>query len=55
MTAHLSNFVGKVDDVSKVQTLLFSATLPTWVKNVRFFLNISQNNFLWVFRVQSYA
>uniref|UniRef100_A0A2P2MME4 Dead box ATP-dependent RNA helicase n=1 Tax=Rhizophora mucronata TaxID=61149 RepID=A0A2P2MME4_RHIMU len=28
---------GKVDDVSKVQTLLFSATLPAWVKQVCFF------------------
>ncbi|KAG5558458.1 hypothetical protein RHGRI_008406 [Rhododendron griersonianum] len=26
--------LGKVEDVSKVQTLLFSATLPTWVKNI---------------------
>ncbi|OUZ99493.1 Helicase [Macleaya cordata] len=31
--------LGKVKDVSKVQTLLFSATLPTWIKNIaaRFF------------------
>ncbi|KAL5744439.1 hypothetical protein ACOSQ2_027555 [Xanthoceras sorbifolium] len=31
--------LGKVQDVSKVQTLLFSATLPDWVKNIasRFF------------------
>ncbi|KAI9198651.1 hypothetical protein LWI28_019683 [Acer negundo] len=31
--------LGKVQDVSKVQTLLFSATLPPWVKNIasRFF------------------
>lgn len=27
---------GKVEDLSKVQTLLFSATLPVWVKNVSF-------------------
>ncbi|XP_058086899.1 DEAD-box ATP-dependent RNA helicase 7 [Magnolia sinica] len=26
--------LGKVDDVSKVQTLLFSATLPSWVKEI---------------------
>ncbi|XP_038686214.1 DEAD-box ATP-dependent RNA helicase 7-like isoform X2 [Tripterygium wilfordii] len=26
--------LGKVDDVSKVQTLLFSATLPSWVKDI---------------------
>ncbi|KAK4280467.1 hypothetical protein QN277_012091 [Acacia crassicarpa] len=26
--------LGKVDDVSKVQTLLFSATLPSWVKSI---------------------
>jgi ATP-dependent RNA helicase DDX21 len=26
--------LGKVDDASKVQTLLFSATLPTWVKHI---------------------
>lgn len=26
--------LGKVDDVSKVQTLLFSATLPIWVKQI---------------------
>ncbi|KAJ4843899.1 hypothetical protein Tsubulata_047955, partial [Turnera subulata] len=26
--------LGKVQDVSKVQTLLFSATLPDWVKNI---------------------
>uniref|UniRef100_A0A2P2MMG0 DEAD-box ATP-dependent RNA helicase 7 n=1 Tax=Rhizophora mucronata TaxID=61149 RepID=A0A2P2MMG0_RHIMU len=26
--------LGKVDDVSKVQTLLFSATLPAWVKQI---------------------
>ncbi|KAF7820851.1 DEAD-box ATP-dependent RNA helicase 7 [Senna tora] len=26
--------LGKVEDVSKVQTLLFSATLPDWVKNI---------------------
>lgn len=29
-----TDFAGKVDDVSKVQTLLFSATLPSWVKQV---------------------
>lgn len=27
---------GKVEDVSKVQTLLFSATMPNWVKQVGF-------------------
>ena len=27
-------FAGKVEDVSKVQTLLFSATLPDWVEQV---------------------
>ena len=27
-------FLGKVEDVNKVQTLLFSATLPSWVKDV---------------------
>ena len=32
----LFDFSGKVEDVSKVQTLLFSATLPGWVKEVRF-------------------
>ncbi|GLT49284.1 hypothetical protein SLA2020_228510 [Shorea laevis] len=26
--------LGKVEDVTKVQTLLFSATLPDWVKNI---------------------
>ncbi|CAN0891610.1 DEAD-box ATP-dependent RNA helicase 7 [Linum grandiflorum] len=26
--------LGKVEDVTKVQTLLFSATLPSWVKNI---------------------
>ncbi|WCJ36549.1 DEAD-box ATP-dependent RNA helicase 7 [Euphorbia peplus] len=26
--------LGKVQDVTKVQTLLFSATLPSWVKNI---------------------
>ncbi|XP_068650332.1 DEAD-box ATP-dependent RNA helicase 7-like [Aristolochia californica] len=26
--------LGKVDDVTKVQTLLFSATLPSWVKQI---------------------
>ncbi|KAI9076706.1 hypothetical protein K1719_041346 [Acacia pycnantha] len=26
--------LGKVEDVSKVQTLLFSATLPSWVKSI---------------------
>ncbi|KAF5728236.1 DEAD-box ATP-dependent RNA helicase 7 [Tripterygium wilfordii] len=26
--------LGKVEDVSKVQTLLFSATLPSWVKDI---------------------
>ncbi|RRT58005.1 hypothetical protein B296_00023845 [Ensete ventricosum] len=29
-----SYLAGKVEDVSKVQTLLFSATLPDWVKKV---------------------
>jgi ATP-dependent RNA helicase DDX21 len=27
-------FIGYGEDVSKVQTLLFSATMPEWVKNV---------------------
>ena len=27
-------YEGKVEDSSKVQTLLFSATLPSWVKQV---------------------
>lgn len=27
--------LGKVEDPKKVQTLLFSATLPSWVQNVR--------------------
>jgi len=31
----LSITSGKVEDSTKVQTLLFSATLPSWVKNVR--------------------
>lgn len=35
------SFLGKVKDVSKVQTLLFSATLPDWVKHVCFYLIIS--------------
>eukprot|EP00262_Sarcandra_glabra_P017166 TRINITY_DN5799_c0_g1_i1.p1 TRINITY_DN5799_c0_g1~~TRINITY_DN5799_c0_g1_i1.p1 ORF type:complete len:736 (-),score=173.37 TRINITY_DN5799_c0_g1_i1:265-2472(-) len=30
----VEHILGKVEDVSKVQTLLFSATLPTWVKNI---------------------
>ncbi|KAK4489504.1 hypothetical protein RD792_005313 [Penstemon davidsonii] len=33
-------FEGKVEDTSKVQTLLFSATLPVWVKNVYFLPNL---------------
>lgn len=33
----LSIISGKVEDATKVQTLLFSATLPSWVKNVRSF------------------
>lgn len=28
-------FKGKVEDASLVQTVLFSATLPDWVKHVR--------------------
>lgn len=32
----ISDLSGKVEDVSKVQTLLFSATLPDWVKQVIF-------------------
>ncbi|KAF8380399.1 hypothetical protein HHK36_027884 [Tetracentron sinense] len=32
--------LGKVEDVSKVQTLLFSATLPVWVKNVSISTNV---------------
>lgn len=30
------HYEGKVEDASKVQTLLFSATLPVWVKQVHF-------------------
>uniref|UniRef100_A0A0D6QTU2 RNA helicase n=1 Tax=Araucaria cunninghamii TaxID=56994 RepID=A0A0D6QTU2_ARACU len=35
----VENILGKVEDVSKVQTLLFSATMPNWVKQIaaRFF------------------
>jgi hypothetical protein len=32
---------GKVKNVGKVQTLLFSATLPDWVKDVCFYVIIS--------------
>ncbi|CAO2838957.1 unnamed protein product [Amaranthus hypochondriacus] len=31
---NLSVPAGKVDDATKVQTLLFSATLPDWVKQI---------------------
>jgi ATP-dependent RNA helicase DDX21 len=34
-------FAGKVKNVDQVQTLLFSATLPEWVKNVYFYVIIS--------------
>jgi len=34
-------FAGKVENVNKVQTLLFSATLPDWVKHVCFYVMIS--------------
>lgn len=34
-------FAGKVENVNKVQTLLFSATLPDWVKQVCFYTVIS--------------
>jgi hypothetical protein len=34
-------FAGKVKNVGKVQTLLFSATLPDWVKDVCFYVIIS--------------
>lgn len=34
-------FAGKVENVNKVQTLLFSATLPDWVKHVCFCVMIS--------------
>lgn len=34
-------FAGKVEDLSKVQTLLFSATLPSWVQSVCFYGIIS--------------
>lgn len=34
LTSCIFDLVGKVEDVSKVQTLLFSATLPSWVKQV---------------------
>nr|BBI55612.1 DEAD-box ATP-dependent RNA helicase 7-like protein [Cryptomeria japonica] len=30
----VENILGKVEDVSKVQTLLFSATMPNWVKQI---------------------
>jgi len=35
-------FTGKVQDVTKVQTLLFSATLPSWVKQVCVYMNFVQ-------------
>lgn len=31
---HVETILGKVEDVSKVQTLLFSATMPDWVKKI---------------------
>lgn len=39
-------FAGKVDDVNKVQTLLFSATLPSWVKQVCTYVIISCSKFV---------
>lgn len=37
----IDTFAGKVENVNKVQTLLFSATLPDWVKHVCFYVMIS--------------
>lgn len=31
---HVETILGKVEDASKVQTLLFSATMPDWVKKI---------------------
>lgn len=33
---YVEHILGKVEDARKVQTLLFSATLPAWVKQVYF-------------------
>jgi len=31
---YVENIIGKVEDASKVQTLIFSATMPNWVKKI---------------------
>jgi hypothetical protein len=36
----LNMWTGKVEDVTKVQTLLFSATLPDWVNKVIHFMDL---------------
>jgi superfamily II DNA/RNA helicase len=37
LITHSNVWKGKVEDATKVQTLLFSATLPDWVNKVRSF------------------